>query len=57
MTEGNLKEIIKLTRQLDDETIRLVLRVLKEEIEYRRVRAYVAEVLDNMMEPYKDSKK
>lgn len=57
MTKENLKEIIKQTRQLDDDTIRLVINVLKEEMEYRKVRAYVSEVLDNMLEPYKDSKK
>lgn len=41
-----------MVEQLSDEAIEILISILKKELEYRKIKTYVGEVLDDILDPY-----
>lgn len=52
MTKEILKTITKQIEQLSDEAIESLVSILKKELEYRKIKTCVEEVLDDILDPY-----
>lgn len=47
------KESLKImVEQLSDEAIEMLISILKKELEYRKIKTCVEEVLDDILDPY-----